>query len=158
MVLIGVWLLLTNTIGIETTDFALLVMNSRSRMKMLLLEEEKIWLTTTLGKRSKSNSYSIACLLKARTRGIQNLMISWLPVYWSSSQRYHVEVICTPPPCLVIGWVGFRVKQQPLMSSSGHSETGTRTACLWHKMCCLEGCYQALWGYHHQGQEIASRG
>ena len=38
MVLIGVWPLLTNTMGIETTDFVLLVENSGDRMQMLSLE------------------------------------------------------------------------------------------------------------------------
>ena len=35
MVVIGVWPLLTNTMGIETTDFILLVKNSRDEMPML---------------------------------------------------------------------------------------------------------------------------
>ena len=35
MVLIGVWPLSTNTMGIETTDFASLVKNSRDEMQML---------------------------------------------------------------------------------------------------------------------------
>ena len=38
MVLIGVWPLTTNTTGIKTTDFALLVKNSRDEMQMLSLE------------------------------------------------------------------------------------------------------------------------
>ena len=38
MVLIGVWPLLTNTMGIETTDFILLVKNSGDGMWMLSLE------------------------------------------------------------------------------------------------------------------------
>ena len=76
MVLIGVWPLLTNIMGIETTDFVLLVENSRNGMQMLSLEGGKIWLTNTLEKRSKLNSYLIACLPKARTRGQQKLMIS----------------------------------------------------------------------------------
>ena len=40
MVLIGAWPLSTNTMGIETTDFALLVKNSRDEMQMLSLEVE----------------------------------------------------------------------------------------------------------------------
>ena len=36
----AVWPLSTNTMGIETTDFALLVKNSRDRMQMLSLEGE----------------------------------------------------------------------------------------------------------------------
>ena len=60
MVLIGVWLFSTNTMGIDTTDFTLVVVNSRNRLQMLSPEGGKIWLTTTLGKRSKSNSYLIA--------------------------------------------------------------------------------------------------
>ena len=39
MVLISVWPLSTNTMGIETTDFVLLVENSRDKMQMLSLEE-----------------------------------------------------------------------------------------------------------------------
>ena len=39
MVLIGVWPLLTNTMGIKTIDFILLVENSGDRMQMLSLEE-----------------------------------------------------------------------------------------------------------------------
>ena len=110
MVLIGVWPLSTNTMGIETTDFVLLVANSRNGMQMLLLEGGKIWLTTTLEKRLKSNSYSIACLPKARTRGQQKLMISWLRVYSNSSPRYQVKVTCTPPLCLRnrLGWIQTR--------------------------------------------------
>ena len=38
MVLIGVWHLLTNTMGIETTDFTLLVKNARDEMQMLSLD------------------------------------------------------------------------------------------------------------------------
>ena len=38
MVLIGVWHLSTNTMGIETTDFTLLVKNSGDKMQMLSLE------------------------------------------------------------------------------------------------------------------------
>ena len=133
-------------------------MNSGNRMKMFSLEGGKIWLTTTLRKRSKSNSYSIACLLRARTKDIQKLTISWPQVYWNSSQRYQVRVTCTPPLCFELGWPGFRVKQQPLMSSSGHSGIGdTRTAYQWHEMCCFKGFYQAPQGYHHQEQEIISR-
>ena len=77
MVLIGAWSLLTNTMGIETTDFVSLLMNSGNGIQMFLLEGGKIWLTTTLGKRLKSNSYSTACLLRVKTRGLQKLMISW---------------------------------------------------------------------------------
>ena len=102
MVLIGVWLL-TNTMGIDNTDLILLVVNSRNGMQMLSPEIGDTWLTTTLEKRSKSNSYSIACLLKARTRGQQKLTISWLQVYWNSSPRYQAEVTGTPPLCLEIG-------------------------------------------------------
>ena len=119
----------------------------------------KIWLTTTLGKRSKSNSYSIACLLRVRTRSLQKLMISWPQVYWNSSQRYQVEITCTPPLCFRVSWGGFRVKQQPLMNSFGHlGIEETWTACQWHDMCCFEGFCLAQWGYHHQGQEIILRG
>ena len=50
MVLIGVWLLSTNPMGINTTDFALLAANSRNGMQMLSPEGGKIWLTTTLKK------------------------------------------------------------------------------------------------------------
>ena len=39
MVLIGVWPLSTNTMGIKTTDFILLVENSGDGMQMLSLEE-----------------------------------------------------------------------------------------------------------------------
>ena len=42
MVLIGVWSLLTNTMGIKTTDFTLLVKNSGDKMQMLSLEEDLI--------------------------------------------------------------------------------------------------------------------
>ena len=69
MVLIGVWPFLTNTMGIKTTDFVLLVENSGDGMQMLSLEGGMTCLTATLEKRSKSNSYSIACMPKARTRG-----------------------------------------------------------------------------------------
>ena len=41
MVLIGVWPLSTNTMGIETTDFVLLVVNSEHGMQMLSLEGGK---------------------------------------------------------------------------------------------------------------------
>ena len=46
MVLIGAWPLLTNTMGIETTDFILLLMNSGNGMQMFLPEGGKIWLTS----------------------------------------------------------------------------------------------------------------
>ena len=138
MVLIGAWPLLTNTMGIKTTDSISLLMNSGNRMQMFSLEGGKIWLTTTLEKRSKSNSYLIACLLRVGTRGLQKLMISWQQVYLNSSQRYQVEVTCTPPLCFRVGWGGFRVEQQPLMNSFGHSEIeDTRTACQLHEMCCF---------------------
>ena len=61
MVFIGVWFLMTNTMGIKTTDFILLVANSRNGMQVLSPEGGKTWLTATLEKRLKSNSYSIAC-------------------------------------------------------------------------------------------------
>ena len=80
-------------------------------------------------------------------------------MYWNSSPRYQVEVTGTPPLCLKIGWVAFKVEQQPLMSSFEQLEIGgTRTICQWQEMYCFEGCYEALWEYHCQGQEIASRG
>ena len=71
MVLIGAWPLLTNTMGIKTTDFISMLMNSRNRMQMFLPEGGKIWLTTILKKRSKSNSYSTACLPTVGTRGLE---------------------------------------------------------------------------------------
>ena len=48
----------------ETTDFVLLVTNSRNGMKMLSPEGGKIWLTTTLEKRSQSRIHSqlLVCL------------------------------------------------------------------------------------------------
>ena len=122
MVLVSVWPLSTSTMGIKTTDFVLLVANSGNGMQMLSPEGGKTWLTATLEKRLKCNSYSIDCLPKARTRGQQKLTISWLRVFLNSSPRYQVEVTCTPPLCLEIGWVGFKLKQQPLMSLFGHSE------------------------------------
>ena len=85
MVLIGAWPLLTNNMGIKTTDFILLLINSGGGMQMFLTEGGKIWLTTTLKKRLKSNSYSTACLLRVGTRGQQKLVISWWQVYWNSS-------------------------------------------------------------------------
>ena len=42
MVLIGVWLLLTNTMGIEATDFVLLVVNSGKEIQMISPEEERL--------------------------------------------------------------------------------------------------------------------
>ena len=51
MVLIGAWPLLTNSMGIETTDFVLLLTNSGNRMQMFSPEGGKIWLTATLEKR-----------------------------------------------------------------------------------------------------------
>ena len=130
MVLVGVWPLLANTMGIKTTDFVLLVVNSGNGMQMLSPEGGKTWLTATLEKRLKLNSYLIACLPKARTRGQQKLTISWLQVFSNSSPRYQVEVTCTPPLCLMIGWVGFTLKQQPSMCLFWHSEIrGKRTVC-----------------------------
>ena len=85
MLLIGAWPLLTNAIGIETTDFILLLMNSGNGMQMFSLEGGKIWLTTTLRRKLKSNSYLTACLLRVGTRGLQKLVISWQQVYWNSS-------------------------------------------------------------------------
>ena len=84
MVLIGVWLLSTNTMGIDTTDFALLVKNSRDEMQMLFLEGGTNWSTVTPERRSKSSSYSIACMLKARTNGHWRPITSW-PLVSSSS-------------------------------------------------------------------------
>ena len=109
MVLICAWPLLTNTMGIKTTDFVLLPTNSGNGMQMFSLEGGKIWLTTTLEKRSKLNSYSTACLLRVGTRGLEKLMISWQQVYSNSSRRYQVKVTCTPPLYFVVGWGGFRV-------------------------------------------------
>ena len=76
MVLTGVWLLSINIMGIKTTDFILLVENTGKGMQMLSPEGGKTWLTATLEKRLKLNSYWIACLPKTRTRGQQKLMIS----------------------------------------------------------------------------------
>ena len=60
MVFIGAWSLLISATGIETIDFTLLPTNSENGMQMLSLEEGRIWLTTTLRKRPKSNSYLTA--------------------------------------------------------------------------------------------------
>ena len=49
MALIGAWPSLTSTMGIKTTDFISLLMNSG--MQMFSPDGEKIWLTTTLEKR-----------------------------------------------------------------------------------------------------------
>ena len=90
MVLVGAWPLLTSTVGIKTTDFISLLMNSENRMQMFSPEGGKIWLTTTLEKRSKLNSYWTAFLLRVGTRGLEMLVISWQQVYSNSSQRYQV--------------------------------------------------------------------
>ena len=55
MVRIGAWPLLISTMGIKTTDFASLLTNSENETQMFLSEGGRIWLTTTLGKRSKLN-------------------------------------------------------------------------------------------------------
>ena len=111
MVLIGVWLLSTNTMGIKTTDFILLVVNSGNGMQ--ISGGRKDLVDSYTQEEIEVNSYLIACLLKARTRGQQKPTISWLRVFSNSSPRYQVEVTCTPPLCLEIGWVGFRLEQQP---------------------------------------------
>ena len=68
MVLIGVWLLSTNTMGIKTTDFILLVANSGNRMQMLSLEGGKTWLTATLKKRSKVESIPNCLFAKSKNQ------------------------------------------------------------------------------------------
>ena len=124
------WPSLISTMGIKTTDFISLLTNSGNGMWMFSPEEGKIWLTATLEKRVKSNSYLTACLLRVGTRGPETLMISWQQVYSNLSQRYQVKATCTPPLCFMVGWGGFRVSQQPSMSSFGHSGIeDTRTAC-----------------------------
>ena len=85
MVLIGAWPSLTSTMGIETTDFVSLLTNLGNGMQMFSLEGGKIWLTTILKKRSKSNSYSTACSQRVGTQGLEMLMISWQQVYSNSS-------------------------------------------------------------------------
>ena len=57
MVLIGAWPSLINTMGVKTTDFISLLTNLGNGMQMFSPEEEEIWLTTTLEKRLRSNSY-----------------------------------------------------------------------------------------------------
>ena len=159
MVLIGVWLLSTNTMGIETTDFILLVVNSRNGMLMLSLEGGKIWLTTTLQKRLNLNSYSIACLLKARTRGQQKLMISCLQVYWNSSPKIsgRINLYTTPVFRDRLGWIQSQTTAFDEFILA-FRDSGTRTVCQWHETCCFAGCYQVLLGYHSQEREIVSRG
>ena len=150
MVLTGAWPLLTNTVGIKTTDFVLLLMNSGNGMQMFSPEGGKILLTTTLGKRSKWNSYSTACLLRVGTRGPQKLMISWQRVL-EFILKISGRSTCTPPLCFGVDWGGFRVEQQPLMNSFGHSGIeDTRTACQLHEMSCFEGFCPAQEGYHRQ--------
>ena len=151
MVFIGTWPLLISTMDIETTDFALLPMNLENRMQMLSPEGGRIWLTTTLGKRLKLNSYLTAFLLRVGSRGLQKLMISWRQVFQNSSQRYQVEATCTPHVHFKAGWDGSRVKQPPSMNSFGHlGIEDTRIVCQLHGMCCFEGFCLAQQVYHCQ--------
>ena len=76
MVFIGAWPSLISTMGIETTNFTSLPMNSENGMQMLSPEGGRTWLTTTLGKRLKSNSYLTAFLLRVGSRDLQK------PVIW----------------------------------------------------------------------------
>ena len=93
---------------------------------------------------------------KARTKEQQKLTTSWPQVFLSLFQRYQVKMTCTPPRCLEAGLVGFKLKQQCLISLFGHSDVGdTRTVCQQHEMCCFEECYQVLWGYYHHKPESA---
>ena len=128
MVLIGVWPLSTNTMGIKTTDFALLVKNSRDRMPMLSPEGETTSSTATPENRLKLNLYSIACMLKARTKEQQRPTTSWPQVFLSLFQGCQVKVTCTQPPCIAAGLAEFELEHQLLMTLFGCSEMGdTRT-------------------------------
>ena len=130
MVLIGVWPLLTNIMGIKTTDFASLVKNSRDRMQMLSPEGEMTRSTTTLEKRSKLNSYLIACMLRARIKEHQMPTTSWPQVFSSLFQRYQIGVACTPTQCIETELTRFDLNHLIFMNLFGCSEMGdTRTVC-----------------------------
>ena len=108
-------------------------------MQMLLPERGRIWLTTTLRKRLKSNLYSIVFLLRVGSRDLQKPMISWQPVFSNSSQRYQVKVTCTPCVHFKPGWDGSRAKQPPSMNSFGHlGIEDTKTVCQLHGTVVLK--------------------
>ena len=152
------WPLSTNTMGIKTTDFILLVKNLRDEM-LLLSRGRNDPIDSCTREEIESNSYLIVCMLKVRTKEQQKLTTSWPQVLLSLFQRYQVEVTCTPPQCLEAGLAGFKLEQQFLMSLFGHSEMGgTRTVCQQHEMCCFKECYQVLQGYRHQKPKSAQRG
>ena len=77
MVLIGVWLLSTNTMGIKTTDFTLLVKNSGDKMQMLSPDGDTTSSTTIPGKRSKLE-FILDCLYakskNQRTSDVHDIM------------------------------------------------------------------------------------
>ena len=105
-------------------------------------------MTTTLGKRLKSNSYLTAFLLRVGSSGLQKSMISWRQVFWNSSQRHQVKATCTPCLHFEAGWGGSRVKQQPSMNSFGHlGIEDTKIVCQLHGMCCFKGSCLAQWVY-----------
>ena len=66
-------------------------------MLMFSLEGEMTSSTTTWGKRSKSNSYSIACTSEAKIKRQQRITASWPWVFSSLFLRHQVKATSTPP-------------------------------------------------------------
>ena len=160
MILIGVWPLLTNTMGIKTTDFILLVVNSGNGMQMLSPEGEKTWLIATLEKRSIEVKFTLNCLFveskNQRSTEAHNIMATSV-LEFISKVSGQSDLYTTPVLRDRLGWIQTRTTVFDefiwVFRDKRHKD------CLSvAETCYFKGCYQVLWGYHHQEPENASRG
>ena len=110
--------------GTETIEFTLPVKNIKNKMKMSSPEGGTTWSTVTPERRSKSNSYLTAYMLKVKAKGLQMPMTSWQSAFSSSSLGYLVKVKSTLHPCFGAGLVDSEPGHQPLMILYGCSGTG----------------------------------
>ena len=153
LVLTGVLHCLTNTMGIETIEFALPVKNIKNKMKMLSLEGGMTWSTVTPERRLKLNSYLTAYMLRVKIKELQ------MPTtLWQSAFSSLVEVKSTLYPCFEAKLVESKARHQPSMILHGCSGTGDiKTASPLLKMCCLVTCCQVQLGVPYQRLGSISR-
>ena len=110
--------------GIKTIEFTLPVKNVKNETKMLSPEGGMTWSTVTPEKRSKSNSYLTAYMLRVKIKELKMPMTLWQLAFLSSSLGYLVEAKSTLHPCFEAVLVESEARHQPLMILCGCSGTG----------------------------------
>ena len=109
MVLIGVWPLLTNTMGIDTTDFILLVKNSRDEMLMLSLGGND--LINSYPREEIEVEFILNCLYaesKNKITGEAHNIMAMSVLEFILKIPGQSDI--TPPQCIEAGLTGFELK------------------------------------------------